>query len=253
MITCAVFFVFDAACLWDGCYVARCLDRPLFARLFSRKGAGKASDTADTGPSDNFDALTVAQLTLIILGAFTLDVLFTAVATFLPGRASVRGISGSTLGLMFAAYPVGQAVAALVAPAMLSQAWLDPVVGSRKALLGAALVVSAAGVIDEYATDATTFIAGVVGTRILQGFVRAPTATRPSRASRTAEPLAFTRPLTPLFAGLASLGEWNERGDGRRGSLHCLRSEDRRLRRLLNDRRAAASMRSRSDARRPPV
>ena len=176
MITCAVFFVFDAACLWDGCYVARCLDRPLFARLFSRKGAGKASDTADTGPSDNFDALTVAQLTLIILGAFTLDVLFTAVATFLPGRASVRGISGSTLGLMFAAYPVGQAVAALVAPAMLSQAWLDPVVGSRKALLGAALVVSAAGVIDEYATDATTFIAGVVGTRILQGFVRAPTA-----------------------------------------------------------------------------
>lgn len=88
---CIAVAVFETTCLWDGSAIARCFDRPLVARLFAgdagKAAGGDLSETAPTGPQRHNEMLVVAQLILIMLGAFTLDVLFTAVATFLPGRA----------------------------------------------------------------------------------------------------------------------------------------------------------------------
>jgi len=171
LIVCAAVFLLEIACMWDGFPFASCFDRPLLARLLlSDNGKPTLSDTAPTAEPRQLTLLATCQLALIMLGSFTLDVLFTAVATFLPGRASLRGISGSSLGLVFATYPIGEAFAAVIAPKLLTYSWADPVVGARKALLGAALVVAAGGVVDVATTEASGFIIGVVVTRFLQGF-----------------------------------------------------------------------------------
>lgn len=273
LVVAGAFFFFETFCLWDGSAVGRCFDRPIVARLFgddSEEGKpppnGDTAATGATGASRRLSILTAAQLSLIMLGAFTLDVLFTAVATFLPGRASVRGISGGTLGLMFACYPVGQGIAALLAPAMLTHDWLDPVVGARKALLGAALVVAAAGVVDEYAVDPNSFVAGVSITRVIQGFVRATPHTTPHTLSPhiahsalasapTCPPTRHRMPLTLPSHARTPLdsGERHERGDGRRGRVHALRPQDGRLRRLGDDRRPTACVRPRADIGWPHV
>jgi hypothetical protein len=257
LIICALVVVFECLCLGDGSAVAAWFERPLLARLLlSSDGQPATSDTAPTAEPYRMSVLAAAQLALIMVGSFTLDVLFTAVATFLPGRASVRGVSGSALGAAFAAYPVGEVAAALLTPKLLAHSALDPcaarpmprpppparasrrcrrwsaarrrvsgvglracvcaraplcalspltrrtraavrrVVGARKTMLGGALVVAIAGVIDEFAVSQPAFLIGVMATRFLQGLVRCPRRSLPP--PRRAAARRSLRPPTSL-------------------------------------------------------